>query len=93
MATKAGYLEIPIEVFVKYTEKGDCIPYKLIYTDRLFVIDKVLDESPPYPAKVYGYAPRVFTCLIAGRKRQLYFYAHESKWVLLKPSFPAAFDG
>ena len=63
MLQKTGYIEVPVEVIVKYTEKGDCVPVKLIYTDRLFVIDKVLDEQPPYPAKVYGYAPRVFTCV------------------------------
>lgn len=84
MNTHAGYMEIPVEVVVKYTEKGDCVPIKLMYTDSLYVIDKVLDEQPPYPAKVYGYAPRVFTCLICGQKRQLYFYAHESRWCILK---------
>ena len=88
----AGYVEIPVEMLVKYTEKGDCVPVKMLYTDRMFVIDKVLDEQPPYPAKVYGYAPRVFTCLICGQKRQLYFYAHESRWCIIKYTPFSAID-
>ena len=84
MSATSGYMEVPIEVIVKYTEKGDCVPVKMVYADQMYIVEKVLDEQPPYPAKVYGYAPRRFTCIIAGQKRELLFYAHESKWAIRK---------
>ena len=84
MSASAGYIEVPIEVIVKYTEKGDCVPVKMLYGDSLYIIEKVLHEEPPNPARIYGYAPRRFLCIIAGQKRELLFYAHQSKWTICK---------
>ena len=84
MVASSGYMEVPIEVIVKYTEKGDCVPVKMVYADQMYYIEKVLHEEPTHPARIYGYAPRRFVCIIAGQKRELLFYAHESKWVIRK---------
>ena len=84
MQAASGMMEVPVEVIVKYSEKGNCRPVKVIYADEVFVVDRVLDEQPPHPARAYGYQPRVFTCLIAGHKRDLLFYARDSRWCVRK---------
>lgn len=86
-STGIGYTDIPVEVFVKFFESGDYRPVKLVYGDDMYYIERILDVQPTRAQRVNSSAPRIFTCLIAGHKRQLYFYADQGRWCIKKPTY------
>lgn len=75
--------QIPIEVVVKYNESGECRPLKILFRDELFVIDKVYYTKPEAPPGQV-YAMQMFSILISGKRRKIYFEKNAGKWYVFK---------
>ena len=48
--------KIPIEVIVRFTEKGEIRPLKINFGDKLYVIDKVYNKKLATPKGAFGVA-------------------------------------
>lgn len=84
MPAPSGYVEIPVDVIVKFSQDGHCIPVKLVYCDEMYVIDRAVEEYPYNPRRITNYAPRIFSCSIEGQRRALYYYVLEGRWCIKK---------
>lgn len=77
--------KIPIEVIVRFTENGEIRPLKVIYGDRILIVDKVYKKEMTTPKGAFGVALE-YSCLINGRRRKLYFDRYNNIWYVFKPT-------
>lgn len=76
---------IPIEVIVRFTEKGEIRPLKVNFGDKIYTIDKIYNKELKSPKGAFGVALE-YNCLICGRRRKLYFDRYENIWYIFKNS-------
>ena len=77
--------KIPIEVIVRFTEKGEIRPLKINFGDKLYVIDKGYNKKLATPKGAFGVALE-YNCLICGKRKRIYFDRYENIWYYLKKS-------
>lgn len=75
--------KIPIEIIVRFTENGEIRPLKVIYGDKIYLIDKVYTKKMTTPKGAFGVALE-YNCLICGRKKKLYFDRYNNLWYVFK---------
>ena len=75
--------KIPIEVIVRFTEKGEIRPLKVNFGDKIYQIDKEYNKSLATPKGSLGVALE-YSCLICGKRRKIYFDRYENLWYIMK---------
>ena len=70
---------IPLEVIVKYNERGQIMPVKIVRGDEMFIIDKVYNIQDRTPKGSFGVAIE-YKCLIKGKRKSIYFDRYNSVW-------------
>ena len=75
--------KIPIEVIVRFTENGEIRPLKLIYGDKIYLIDKVYKKTMTTPKGSFGLSLE-YNCLINGKRKKIYFDRYNNIWYVFK---------
>ena len=63
--------KVPVEMIVRFTENGEIRPLKVIFGDKMYLIDKVYNKVLTTPKGAFGVALE-YNCLINGRKKSIF---------------------
>ena len=80
----AKFTRTPLSVGVVYRPDGKILPVVIIYGDKKFPIDKILDSKKRAPVTVGSVAPVEYTVLVAGETKKIYFEKDSGKWFSVK---------
>ncbi len=75
--------KIPVEMIVRFTENGEIRPLKVIFGDKMYLIDKVYNKVLTTPKGAFGVALE-YNCLINGRKKSIFFDRYNNIWYVFK---------
>lgn len=80
----AKFTRTPLSVGVVYRADGKILPVVIIYDDKKFQIDKIIDSKKRAPKAVGSISPIEFTVLVAGETKKIYFEEDTGKWFSVK---------
>ena len=80
----AKFTRTPLSVGVVYRQDGKILPVVIIYGEKKFPIDKIIDSKKRAPRTVGSISPIEFTVLVAGETKKIYFEKDSGKWFAVK---------
>ena len=81
---KPIYTRIPLTVDVIFAPNGQMTPVYLVFEERKYSIDRILRIRPYKPPKVAATAPIVYTHLVEGVEKDIYYEAESNTWFSVK---------
>lgn len=86
------YRKIPVEVVVRFSEKGGMRPLYIVWQDgRKFEIDRV-KYCERASAHVSAILPLRYTCIICGKEKQLFYERENENWFVEKEESNGEFN-
>ena len=80
----AKYQRIPLNVDALFLSSGKIKPRKIILTEGVFTIDKVISSKNYCPLVVPCVAPVEYTVSVEGVHKKIYYEPHSNMWFSVK---------
>lgn len=80
----AEYKRVPLTVNAVFMTDGTIKPKKIITSNGVFNIDRIVDIKRYCPRVVSCVAPIQYTVIVEGTEKKIYFEPHSNMWFSVK---------
>lgn len=80
-----AFEKVYVAMRLRVDEEGRVRPTAVEWEERVYPVDRVLDERMAPPAHVGAYLTRRYECLVSGRRKVFYLETQSNRWFVEKP--------